>query len=84
MISEKPGRRMYLPIPRRTRGGKAGLDDAKVQYIRDVAAKLSPGAKAADVYRHIRYRQGRHDISRALVREVMGQDRQISQRRFRR
>lgn len=69
---DKPGRRIYRPVRRRTPQKPSSLDDAKTRYILDVAAK-HPRFTPEEVRFVIRYGRRRHDITKAMVRYVLAQ-----------
>ncbi|MEU8179085.1 hypothetical protein AB0C14_40025 [Microbispora hainanensis] len=67
---DKSGRRIRRPIERRTPPEDIDLDDAKVRYILEVAAK-HPKFTPEEVYAEIRYGRRRNDITKDLVRRVL-------------
>jgi hypothetical protein len=74
---DKSGRRIRRPIQRRTPPTDPGLDEAKTQYILEVASD-HPRFTPDEVYAEIYYRRGRHDITKAMVRKVLARPRRKS------
>lgn len=74
VYSDKPGRRIYRAIQRRTPQADTDLDDAKTRYILEVAAE-HPGFTPEEVHAEIRYGRRRNDITKAMVRHVLAQRR---------
>lgn len=74
---DKSGRRVYRPVRRRTPPADPGLDDAKTQYVLQVAADY-PRFTPEEVYAEIYYGRRRHDISKAMVREILARRRRTS------
>ena len=73
---DKSGRRIRRPVRRRTPPEDSGLDDAKTRYILQVAAD-NPRFTPDEVYAEIYYGRGRHDITKAMVRQVLAERRRI-------
>ncbi|MEU5260611.1 hypothetical protein [Amycolatopsis sp. NPDC021455] len=72
------------PPRRRGSAPDPGLDDAKVRYILEVAAE-HPRFTPEEVYATIYYDRGRHDITKAMVRQTLdGRRRTFAWRGFRR
>lgn len=62
----------HLPLRRRAPQEPDDLDDAKVSYIREVAAEY-PRFTPEEVYAEIRYGRHRDDITTPMVRYVFAQ-----------
>jgi hypothetical protein len=76
---DKSGRRIRRPLQRRTPPADPELDEAKTRYILQVAAAY-PKFTPEEVYAEIRYGQGRHDITKTMVRHVLAKRRRTSSR----
>ncbi|WP_238005904.1 hypothetical protein KZZ52_41855 [Dactylosporangium sp. AC04546] len=74
---DRSGRRIQRPVRRRTPPADPELDDAKVQYILEVA-KDHPRFTPEEVYAEIYYGKRRHDITKAMVRQVLAGRRRTS------
>jgi hypothetical protein len=83
VYSDRSGRRIRRPVRRRPQQDPANDDDPKVQYIRRVAAEF-PRYTPEEVYAEIYHGRNRHDIPKALVLQVLGQQRTRSMWPFRR
>ncbi|MFD9949938.1 hypothetical protein ACFWYW_20320 [Nonomuraea sp. NPDC059023] len=71
---DKSGRRIRRPLERRIPRADSNPDEAKARYIRDVAAQ-HPKFTPEEVYVEIRYVRRRNDITKDLVRRVLGRRR---------
>ena len=71
---DKSGRPVRRPVRRRTPPADPGLDDAKTQYVLQVAADY-PRFTPEEVYAEIRYGLRRHDITKAMVRGILARHR---------
>lgn len=84
VYSDRPGRRIRRPVRRRPQpDSDVDEQDSKVRYIRLVAAELKVYTPD-EVYAEIYYGRNRHDITKALVRRVLGKPRVSSMWPFRR
>jgi hypothetical protein len=77
---DKSDRSVRRSLRRRAAEPDPGLDDAKVRYILEVAAE-NPRFTAEEVYATIYHTRGRHDITKAMVRQTLEGRRRTSARR---
>lgn len=82
MYSDNPGPRIRRQVKRPRPPAENTPDDAKTKYIRQVAA-ANPRFTPDEVHAVIYYDRGRHDISKDMVRRVLGKPRpRLPLRRF--
>ncbi|MET7479004.1 hypothetical protein ABZT17_32225 [Streptomyces sp. NPDC005648] len=74
VYSDNSGRRIRRRVKRRRQPAGSHPDEAKARYIRQVAEE-NPGATPEEVHAEIYYVRGRHDISKDMVRRVLGEPR---------
>jgi len=77
---DKSGRPVRRKVRRRTPPADPGLDDAKTQYILEIAA-AHPRFTPDEVYAEVYYGRRRHDITKAMVRKTLSGRRRTSTRR---
>ncbi|MCZ1003021.1 hypothetical protein O1M63_41630 [Streptomyces mirabilis] len=71
VYSDNSGRRIRRRVKRRRQPAGSNPDEAKTRYIRQVAEE-NPRFTPEEVHAEIYYNRGRHDISKNMVRNVLG------------
>ncbi|MEU5796998.1 hypothetical protein ABZ800_26230 [Streptomyces sp. NPDC047813] len=74
VYSDNSGRRIRRRVKRRRQPAGSKPDEAKTRYIRQIAEE-NPRFTPEEVYQYIYYNRGRHDISKDMVRRVLGMPR---------
>ncbi|MEU1305793.1 hypothetical protein [Streptomyces shenzhenensis] len=74
VYSDNSGRRIRRRVKRRRQPAGSKPDEAKTRYIRQVAEE-NPRFTPEEVHAEIYYNRGRHDISKDMVRKVLGEPR---------
>ncbi|MEU5662712.1 hypothetical protein [Streptomyces longwoodensis] len=74
VYSDNSGRRIRRRVKRRRQPAGGKPDEAKTRYIRQVAED-NPRFTPEEVHAEIYYNRGRHDISKDMVRRVLGEPR---------
>lgn len=74
VYSDNSGRRIRRRVKRRGQPADGRPDEAKTRYIRQIAEEY-PRFTPEEVYQYIYYSRGRHDISKDMVRSVLGASR---------